>query len=106
MAKTRAKELETAVKNLLMSFGYEFHRVDNYRCFKCGQVQNSGAKGFPDFFCFFPRILAIEVKTGAGRLKPDQIHTKELMERTGIEYIVVKDTVDELLKKLEYYHKL
>lgn len=75
-----------------------FVRIENYRCFRCGQVQNSKANGFPDFFCYFPRIVAVECKTGTGRLSPAQKAVRDAMQKTGIDYILVRDNIDELLK--------
>lgn len=93
----RSKELENAVTDLLNLLEIPYIRIDNYRCFKCGQVQNSRAKGFPDFYCYTIN-LAIECKTGAGRLTKEQEVIKAQMEGAGIRYIVLKNNVDELLK--------
>lgn len=97
----RWKELERSVERALSVYGCKFHRVDNYRCFKCGQVQNSKAKGFPDFFVYSPFILAVEVKTGKAVLTLDQKETKEDMEKSGINYLVIRETIDELLSYLD-----
>lgn len=97
----RSKQLEKAVEDLLNLHKLSYHRVSNYRCFKCGQVQNSKAAGFPDFFVYHPYILAIECKTGKGRLSKKQKKVKRKMERSGIEYLVVRDNVDLLIKKIK-----
>jgi len=97
----RWKELEHAVANLLMVRGYLYHRVDNYRCYKCGAVQNRKATGWPDFFVYFPKLFAVECKTGAGKLTRGQRETKKHLELSGVEYIVCQDTVDKLINYLE-----
>jgi len=96
----RSKELEDAVVKLLDAKGLRYMRVDNYRCFKCGQVQNSKAKGHPDFEVYSPHFY-IECKTGTGKLTKDQREIKKLIEDVGIKYITVKDNVDEVLSYLE-----
>lgn len=101
MTKPRWKQLENAVENLLNAHNWEFHRVDNYRCYQCGAVQNANAAGFPDFFVYHPLILAIECKTGSGRLNDEQREVKRDMEETGIEYIIVRDNTDKLLEILQ-----
>ena len=93
----RWQELEQAVEDLLDISNFKYHRVKNYRCFKCGQVQNRKAKGWPDFFVYSPIIFAVECKTGSGRLSKKQAEIKKDMEATGIHYIVLKDTIDDLL---------
>ena len=97
----RAKELERAVERTLHAFSLKFLRIENYRCFRCGQVQNSKAKGFPDFYVYYPFQLAIEVKTGKGKLTKEQKQVKVHMELAGVKYLVVRDTIDDLLKILE-----
>lgn len=94
------KWLESAVENYLRYKNVMYIRIENYRCFRCGQVQNAKAKGFPDFFCYAPRIFAIECKTGAGKLTKEQKIVREAMESSGIDYIVLRDNVDELMKYL------
>ena len=96
----RSQELEHAVEDYLVVKGYSYLRISNYRCFKCGQVQNAKAKGWPDFFCYSPTLCAIEVKTGKGVLSLEQKEIKAKLELAGIPYIVVRDTVDELLEVL------
>ena len=96
----RSQELENAVEDYLKLKGCSYLRIDNYRCFKCGQVQNSKAKGWPDFFVFYPRLYALECKTGKGRLNPTQKGVRIKMEKVGIPFLLVRDTVDELLKIL------
>jgi len=93
----RSKQLEEAVRKYLDIKGYEYIRVDSYRCFKCGQVQNASAKGFPDFLVIKP-LTAIEVKTDTGRLSVEQIEFKELWQAQGLPYILLRDTIDELLE--------
>lgn len=93
----RAKQLEEAVRKYLDIKGIPYVRVDNYRCFACGQVQNSAATGFPDFLIVKP-LTAIEVKTGAGILSPEQIIFKTLWEDQGFPYILVRDNIDSLME--------
>jgi len=97
---SRAKELEFATEQLLRIKGFKFIRVDNYRCFRCGQVQNSRATGWPDFFCYYPRLLAVECKTGRGVLSIEQKEIKHCLELAGVEYIVVRDNIDNLMKAI------
>jgi len=94
----RGRGLEQAVEKYLRLRKIMFVRIENYRCFRCGQVQNSKANGFPDFFCYYPRIVAIECKTGAGRLSEIQKTVRDAMIKAGIDYILVRDNIDELLK--------
>lgn len=94
----RDKELEEAVAKLLTLKGYKFWRTDNYRCFKCGQVQNPRAKGMPDFVVWWPRTLFIECKTGTGRLTFEQ---QKVFEKTMDHYFIVYSTVDDLIKYLD-----
>ena len=93
----RATELEYAVENLLSIMNMSYQRVSNYRCFKCGQVQNSKSKGWPDFFVYHPRLLAIECKTGTGKLTKEQKEIAEKLSEMGIKYLIVRDTVDTLI---------
>jgi len=97
----RAKGLEQAVEKYLRLRKIAFIRVENYRCFRCGQVQNSKANGFPDFFCYAPVVLAIECKTGKGQLSQIQKEVKEAMEKSGIDYLLVRDNIDILLRYFE-----
>jgi len=94
----RSKELEKAVASYLTLKKYKYMRVDNYRCFRCGQVQNSKAKGWPDFFVYSPVVFAVECKTGSGRLTKEQEVVKADLESSGIKYIICRDNIDELLK--------
>ena len=96
----RSKQLEDAVGNLLDAKNLRYMRVDNYRCFNCGAIGNSRAKGWPDFFCYSPFLLAIECKTGTGKLSKSQREIKKLLEKTT-HYIVVKDNIDELIKIID-----
>ncbi len=103
----RWQELEQAVTLLLKAKKIKFIKIDNYRCYKCGTIQNSKAKGWPDFFCYefknIPFLLAIECKTGSGKVAPGQRSTLESLERAGVQTIVLRDTVDELLRLLNKY---
>ena len=94
---SRASGLEYAVGNLLSHLNMSYQRVDNYRCFKCGQVQNSKSTGWPDFFVYYPQLLAIECKTGAGRLTKEQKNIAGKLSKMGVKYLVVRDTVDTLI---------
>ena len=96
----RWKQLENAVEKYLKLKKYSFLRIENYRCFKCGQVQNSKAKGFPDFFIYSPVVIAVEVKTGKGRLTGEQKDIALKMESAGIKYIIVRDNIDKLMEAL------
>ena len=97
----RWKEFELAVEKLLKLNNCSYHRVSNYRCFNCGQVQNHSAAGFPDFFIYYPKVFAVEVKTGSAKLTPKQKEIKEKMQKSGIHYIELHDNVDELLEYLD-----
>jgi len=92
----RWKELEIAVQQYLEAKHIPYFRVSNYRCFKCGQIQNSQAKGFPDFMIFTDTgIVALECKTGKGKLTSEQKYYQNLFP----EYIVIRDTIDALLER-------
>ena len=97
--RERDKQLEDAVGNLLDAKNLRYMRVDNYRCFKCGQVQNSKAKGHPDFEVYYPHFY-IECKTGTGKLTKDQKEIKYLIEKNA-HYIIARDNIDELIKFLD-----
>jgi len=97
----RGRGLEQAVAKYLQWRKIMYVRIENYRCFRCGQVQNSKAKGFPDFFCYYPRVVAIECKTGKYKLSPDQKKVRDAMIKSGIKYITLKDNIDELIKYYE-----
>jgi predicted Holliday junction resolvase-like endonuclease len=45
--------------------------------------------------------VAIECKTGTGKLSPDQKKVRDAMIKSGIKYIVVRDNIDELIKYFE-----
>lgn len=96
----RWQEFEKAVENLLLYYKCEFIKITNYRCFRCGQVQNSKAANVPDFFIYYPKVFAVECKTGKGALTEGQKKTKEKMEKAGIPYILLRDTTDELIEYL------
>lgn len=97
----KGKDLEDAVKDFLNLHNCEYQRVTNYRCFNCGQVQNAASKGWPDYFVYKPFILAIECKAGNSRLSKDQKKVKRWLEKGGIDYIVVRNTVDRLISYFE-----
>lgn len=101
----RGVELEDAVEQTLNICGLYFLRIKNYRCFACGQVQNSQAAGFPDFHV--PSLsLYVECKTGKGKLSPEQKKVRAAIERDpNNKYLLVKDNVDTLLQflRLEGY---
>jgi len=94
----RGHGLEQAVEKYLHIRKIMFVRIENYRCFKCGQIQNSKANGFPDFFCYYPSVVAIECKTGTGRLSNIQKVVRDAMQKAGIDYVLVRDNIGELLK--------
>ncbi|GEM_PF-1191580 len=96
---TRSKDLEQAVADLLDARNLRYMRVDNYRCFKCGQVQNSKATGHPDFEVYYPHFY-IECKTGEGKLTDEQKEIRHLLEKSA-HYIVVRDNIDELVKFID-----
>jgi hypothetical protein len=98
----RGRGLEQAVEKYLQWRKIMYIRIENYRCFRCGQIQNSKARGFPDFFCYYPRIVAIECKTGKySKLSPNQKIVRDAMVKSGIDYIVVRDNISELIKYFE-----
>ena len=97
----RWQELEKAVTDLLNGYNIKFIKIDNYRCFKCGQVQNAKAKSWPDFFCFSPFLLAIECKTGKGQVTKEQETTIQQLLQSGVDVIILRNTVDELIETLQ-----
>ena len=98
---SRAKELEHAVTMTLGLLKFDFMRVENYRCFRCGQVQNSKASDWPDFFVYHPILLAIECKTGSGQLTPGQKEVFEKLSKNNIDCVLVHDSVDSLILYLQ-----
>lgn len=96
----RWQELEKAVEDILNLCGLYYIQVKNYRCFKCGQVQNRQASGFPDFHV--PSLsLYVECKVGKGELSPKQRKARAAIERdSSNKYILLKDNVDTLLQFL------
>lgn len=60
-----------------------------------GYRSHNGLKGVPDIICIIKgQFVGIEIKAGADRLSPDQIHFKKRCERNGGKYLVVKDVKD------------
>ncbi|MFO8066852.1 MAG: hypothetical protein R6U11_04640, partial [Bacteroidales bacterium] len=57
--------------------------------------------GWPDFFIYKPIIFTVECKTGSGRLSKEQKRVKKWLEKGGIDYLVIRDNVDELIEYLE-----
>jgi hypothetical protein len=97
------KPLEDAVEQLFNLCNIYYLRVTNYRCFKCGQVQNSKAKGFPDFHA--PALsLYVECKMGKGKLSKEQKRVRdEILSNKNNSYIVLQDNTDTLLQFLTLY---
>ena len=98
---TRSKELENAVAKLFDLCGLYYLRIENYRCFKCGQVQNSKAEGFPDFHV--PALcLYVECKTGKGKLSKAQKSVREsILKSKNNTYILAVDTTDRVIEFLK-----
>ena len=96
----RCKELENATAELFKYFNLYYLNITNYRCFKCGQVQNSKAKGFPDFHV--PSLsLYVECKTGKGKLSKGQENVREIiLSNPNNTYILLTDTTDKLIEYL------
>ena len=95
----RSKALEKATADYLDIVRIPYIRIENYRCFKCGQAQNSHAAGFPDFMLLGNYFgTAVECKTGAGRLSAKQ---KEVRGNWGGEYLIVRDNIDILIDFLK-----
>ena len=99
----RAIEFEEAVEKLLNLLNLSWMRVSNYRCFKCGQVQNAPARGWPDFFIYHPILLAIECKTGGGQISAAQHEVIYKLKASGIKTIIARDNIDPLV---DYFKKL
>jgi len=98
----RSSQLEKAVARILSLLNLDYMRVQNYRCFRCSQVQNATATGWPDFFVYHPFFLAIECKTGSGELTAGQHEVLYKIKKTGgCDVLIVRDTVDDLLKYLK-----
>jgi hypothetical protein len=95
------KPLEDAVVQLFELCNIYYLRITNYRCFKCGQVQNSKAKGFPDFHA--PSLsLYVECKMGKGKLSDKQkdVRAAILSDKSNT-FIELRDNTDTLLHFLE-----
>ena len=99
----RAVQFETAVANLLNCLNLSWMRVSNYRCFNCGQVQNAPARGWPDFFIYHPILLAIECKTGSGRISAVQNEVIYKLKASGIRTIIARDNIDSIV---DYFKEL
>ena len=99
----RAVQFETAVANLLNCLNLSWMRVSNYRCFRCGQVQNTKAKGWPDFFIYYPMCLAIECKTAGGKISKEQREVIDKLHHSGIRTIIIRDNIDPLV---DYFKEL
>ncbi len=97
----RYQEFEEAVQKLLDVKKLKYMRVSNYRCYKCGTVQNASAKNWPDFFIYAPILLAIECKTGAAGLTKGQQILLGNMKQTGVDVLVLHDNVDDLITYLK-----
>ena len=95
------KPLEVAVEQLLNLCNLYYLKITNYRCFQCGQVQNSKAKGYPDYH--IPRLaLYVECKMGKGRLSKDQKRVRdEILTNPMNTYLLVVENVDTLLQFLK-----
>jgi hypothetical protein len=96
----RHKELEEAVEQYSQLRRLEYKKFENVRCFKCGQAMNAKGKGFPDFVFYYPFILALEIKTGQGRLTAEQKNFKEKWEKNG-DYLLLRDTIDDFVDYVE-----
>ena len=101
--KIRAVEFEEAVEKLLNCLNLSWMRVSNYRCFRCGQIMNAPAKGWPDFFIYHPILLAIECKTGGGQISAVQHEVIYKLKASGIKTIIARDNIDPLL---DYFKEL
>jgi hypothetical protein len=96
----RWQELEKAVEDLLNYCNLRYVRIKNYRCFKCGQVQNSEAADFPDFHV--PALhLYVECKTGKGKLSNGQKDMREAILLSGGKHLLLEDNTGTLLQFLE-----
>lgn len=57
-------------------------------------------KGLPDILCCYRgHMIAIEVKTGRGRLTPQQKRELEALRRAGA--VVLVGSVEEVIRELE-----
>ena len=70
------------------------------------RVKRMGARaGFPDYLGAMPphgRLLALELKTDAGRLRPNQKAVREALEAAGAAYAVIR-SLDDLRAVLELH---
>ena len=89
--------LVSAVKKYLDLKNIFYFSSWGARCQKCGAIQRVSPAG-----CDIAIVShMIEVKTGkSGSLTPRQKLIREKAERYGVEYTVVKDTMDALLEIL------
>jgi len=95
--KTRTwRDLEKSVAKLLKALNIPYRRVSNYRCFKCGTIQNSSAAGLPDFILLKP-FAFVECKCGKGKLSKGQSEVKGYAESEGVFWITCYDTTDALI---------
>lgn len=60
-----------------------------------GYRSHGGLKGVPDIICIIKgQFVGVEIKAGADKLSPEQIHFKKRCERNGGKYLVVKHPDD------------
>ena len=99
----RAVQFEKAVENLLNCLNLSWMRVSIYRCPRCGLIFNAPAKGWPDFFIYHPFLLAIECKTGGGRISAVQHEVIYKLNDSGIPTIIARNNIDSIV---DYFKEL
>ncbi|MFC2153441.1 VRR-NUC domain-containing protein [Actinomycetota bacterium] len=99
----REDELQAWIGGMLTRFGWRWtHNRPARGSGQNGRVLPTGgsAKGFPDIFAVHPgegRAIAMELKSMAGRVAPEQEGWIEALNASGIEARVVRpDDVDEV----------
>lgn len=72
-----------------------------------GAVKNA-MKGFPDLAgllgCGTGRLFVIEVKTKTGRLSPEQLKWRSVLEGKGVLYILAR-SLDDVMSTFQHYER-
>ena len=73
-----------------------------------GRRGKNPMKGFPDVAGVMPcgtgRLFVVEVKTKTGRLSPEQLKWRELLEAKGVFYVLAR-SLDDVIAALRAYER-
>lgn len=120
---TPANELTNAVMKYMRSLRCAVARINTTGIYdeKLGKYRFSGStNGVEDVNCVLPInisglkigvTVAVEVKVGKDRMRPEQLERKENVEKAGGHYIIAKTfdqfkvDIDNIIKQYEYIAK-